>query len=578
MPFGKALSLFKNARDRTSLRQQITFLAVSFCILSASAATIGAYVVARNESLRESRWDLTLIARNLTQRLDQTVFERHREIGSVSNRVVMRSKWTTDTATVRATLDQLQNSVSQYAWIGFIAPDGTVLAATEGLLEGTSVSGRAWFVNALEASPSTMVDEFPTKLGNHSPHIPTKTPLNRFVVTASPIRSDDGEVIGVLGARLNWSWAKHALHEVLEGNTGEDALELLVFDKNNMFLFGSVPGGAPRFDSSDTNMLTAVVATAGQSDFPGLGWKVVARQPRSVVSVTLTGLLFHIFLVGLGVSLLAALFAWLISRSVSRPLIGLIEALDGIGRADGDNNVARQHGSREILQLSASIRSLLRRIDSAEEVQRDSTSKFQQMQGLISKQLRMSEERNRQLGADIVNLKTLAELDPLSGLQNRRAFQPFAEDAWAAFRRHKRAYSILMIDADYFKMVNDRFGHRAGDDVIRQIGRVISGEVRATDKAARYGGEEFIVLLRENDAGGALVLAERIRKRVEDLSIPFAGEEISITVSIGVAQVLAEDRDFEDTIARADRALYSAKSSGRNQVSIDDPVSKIQSA
>ena len=135
-----------------------------------------------------------------------------------------------------------------------------------------------------------------------------------------------------------------------------------------------------------------------------------------------------------------------------------------------------------------------------------------------------------------------------------------------------------MIDADHFKAVNDTYGHQIGDDVIRTIGRIITEEVRTTDKAARFGGEEFVLLLRENDANGAWVLAERIRLRIASEAFQSDQGTFNITVSIGLAEVTVSDRDVEDTIARADHALYSAKSAGRNRVAVDMPGSQSKSA
>jgi diguanylate cyclase (GGDEF)-like protein len=126
--------------------------------------------------------------------------------------------------------------------------------------------------------------------------------------------------------------------------------------------------------------------------------------------------------------------------------------------------------------------------------------------------------------------------------------------------------ATLMIDIDHFKKINDTHGHAAGDDAIRQIADIIGHSIRTTDQAARFGGEEFVVLLREVDQETALLLAERIRRSIEQKTIRHGEASIAATVSIGVAINAEGDRDVQDMIERADQGLYVAKKTGRNRV------------
>jgi|GEM_PF-763659 len=581
-PFEKFTSLILAFRDNTSLGQQIACLAAGLCILSVAIAAIGASLIARNEALRESRWNLTLIAGTMAQRLDQTMFDRFREVRNLSEMELLRPVWTRDPDAIRQMLDQLQGSMPQYAWIGFAKPDGTVVAATKGMLEGVSVAERPWFVNGLKGP--AVEDVHLAKLLDHLLRTsPDEAPF-RFVDAAMPVRDETGALVGVLGAHMSWTWAEDTRRDVLENNLGKAGLELFVLARDDTVLVGNtatdaaVAGEQSVFDRSNPNMMVAVVETSGLGDYPGLGWKVAAQQPLQVVSAKVSDLVLNIFLIGLGVALLSAVVAWQASKTISRPLLDLVDALDRIGRDEGKTTVPRLQGFRELARVSASVRSVLRRLGSVEESEKSALDKLALLKDEYSRQLRSSEERNRQLGADIRNLRTLADVDPLSGLLNRRAFQPFAEDAFATYKRHDRPFSILMIDADHFKAVNDRHGHRAGDDVIRSIGKVIAEEIRTTDKAARFGGEEFILLLKENTAEGAWVLAERIRQAISRQEVLSDGTRISLTVSIGLAEASPEDRDVEDTIARADRALYNAKASGRNRVSMDLLLAQPKSA
>jgi two-component system cell cycle response regulator len=164
-----------------------------------------------------------------------------------------------------------------------------------------------------------------------------------------------------------------------------------------------------------------------------------------------------------------------------------------------------------------------------------------------------------------------ALLEPLTGLYNRRYFMERLAAELAAAQRHGRAVSLLLLDVDHFKRVNDQLGHAAGDEALRMLARVLLGAVRKEDVLARLGGEEFVVLARETTLSGAHALGERMRRAVERSRFSFDGTEVALTVSIGVT-VSAGLTAFEpgrtegELLEVADRALYRAKEHGRNAV------------
>jgi diguanylate cyclase (GGDEF)-like protein len=129
--------------------------------------------------------------------------------------------------------------------------------------------------------------------------------------------------------------------------------------------------------------------------------------------------------------------------------------------------------------------------------------------------------------------------------------------------------SLLMIDADGFKAINDSYGHLCGDAVLRYVGGVLRSSVRATDVPCRYGGEEFLILLPETSSGGAAKLAESIRRTLAAAKVPCDASTVTVTVSCGVATTRAGEIDASALIGRADAALYEAKSAGRNRVHVD---------
>ena len=166
--------------------------------------------------------------------------------------------------------------------------------------------------------------------------------------------------------------------------------------------------------------------------------------------------------------------------------------------------------------------------------------------------LRRSEEQNR----------LLAATDPITGVWNRRRCTELIADEIAQVDRHGHTLSLLMLDVDYFKTVNDTYGHHAGDAVLFEIARRLIDGVRSTDAVARWGGEEFVVLLRNCDLADAVTTAEKLRQNIA--GTPFA-EVGTISVSVGAAQLHACE-ELGDLLRRADAALYRAKASGRNTV------------
>jgi diguanylate cyclase (GGDEF)-like protein len=162
--------------------------------------------------------------------------------------------------------------------------------------------------------------------------------------------------------------------------------------------------------------------------------------------------------------------------------------------------------------------------------------------------------------------KLLSETDDLTGLYNTRGFAIAANRLFGQATRYGRPASVLMVDSDNLKNVNDTHGHEAGNRLLRQLANAVQAELRATDVPARYGGDEFIVLLPETPPKGAMDVAERIRNAIGSRPLAIDGHQLTATVSIGVACYPEDGRTLDALAARADRALYQAKQEGRNRV------------
>ena len=178
------------------------------------------------------------------------------------------------------------------------------------------------------------------------------------------------------------------------------------------------------------------------------------------------------------------------------------------------------------------------------------------------------------VGWDITSRLTLerelvlqARTDPLTGLYNRRHFLELAEQELSRAKRYEKPLSMLMIDLDEFKAINDSNGHQTGDNVLRKIAEICRLTLREVDIIGRMGGEEFAILLPESDAAQAMEVAERLRLRIADATIPLEQQgELSCTASIGAATLDGADIDVDQLLNLADKGMYEAKRSGRNQV------------
>jgi len=177
----------------------------------------------------------------------------------------------------------------------------------------------------------------------------------------------------------------------------------------------------------------------------------------------------------------------------------------------------------------------------------------------VTDQQRMTEE-----------LRRLSQTDPLTGASNRRVFMDQLREEYDRARRYRHPLSVLMLDLDRFKQINDQFGHAAGDEVLRTFVETSRCELRTSDCLARMGGEEFAILLPETGLEAAGQLAERLRVSVAKLQFPSARGEFSTTVSVGVTALDEQDTAPDEFLTRADKCLYLAKTRGRNRVASCD--------
>lgn len=171
-----------------------------------------------------------------------------------------------------------------------------------------------------------------------------------------------------------------------------------------------------------------------------------------------------------------------------------------------------------------------------------------------------------QLQKALDELAQMSRIDGLTQVYNRRHWQDSLKQEYAKACRHDKKLSLIMLDLDHFKRLNDDYGHQCGDMVLIETSALIATLLRVGDVFGRYGGEEFAIILPETELKGAIELAERVCYAVNNSLMTYNNEVIKVTISLGVAELLGTEKSYEDLITRADSALYQAKALGRNQV------------
>ena len=559
--------------NRLSLGTQLAAITGVLCLVLVLACAVTTANIASGQATQRVEQSMTTLARFMSQKLDSFMEERVRDIGDLANLSGLEGIWTSPPLRIRAALEEIQRSLPAYTWIGYADPAGNVVASTGGLLEGASVAERPWFKNGSLAPTVEDVHDAKLLAGLLTPQV-SGEPF-RFVDVAFPITAPNGRALGVVGAHMSWEWSRELRDVLLSAVDASSSTSIWILRSDGRALLG------PEYDTEPLapeqiaalepgKVITFVDEGGGEPHLTAAlrsaeapGWIVASRRPIAIALAPSQQLSGTILVVGLALAALGVVTALILARVTTRPLRKLAEQVDLIGR-DPRATMRRERGSRDVQMLSTAVRSLLRRIGVAHDAQAEAEHTAD-----VLKQ-RM-DERTRTYGEHLNALQQLADTDPLTRLLNRRAFLVFADDALAHYHRYNRMFGILVIDIDHFKRVNDTFGHGVGDDVIEEVGRLVQGEVRTTDKVARFGGEEFVVLLRETEEEGAIALAERIRIRIAADVIDARGHgAIHVTVSVGLALVTDADRDVGDLIERADRALYRAKTGGRNAVQVDD--------
>lgn len=372
-----------------------------------------------------------------------------------------------------------------------------------------------------------------------------------------PILSYDDAFIGTIIATLNLGAFRDSMDDTLNPTPGE----VVLLSQTGHVLLSSTTDIPPSM-AIDEAVLQKLKAKPGElMSFTGLTQPkviglfdvpkmlpvtvLVERDYNEIYAAWIRLRNFFLGFVSVLIIIVAAV-ALYIGRSIVIPLESLIGATRHI--VDGDLNVRVDvKQSDEVGQL-ANMFNLM-------------TDKLQQNHEEIMAANAAMRQQNQMLEA-------LSVTDSMTGLLNRSKLDAVLTDELARFGRNKRPFSVLMIDVDHFKTLNDNLGHIVGDEILIAVAKVLANSIRSVDFAARYGGDEFVVILTETTADAAIKTAERIRMQVAEVGNKLKEHKIAITLSIGISHSLLEDKSPTLLLARVDNALYEAKKAGRDRIHV----------
>ena len=557
-------------------------LALSFALLGAAlaillSAALGSALAQR--SRHEAGTVLHTVAFNAARLLSDGLDLRLREVKVLAASPTLWSEGL-GSQRVAQSLYRSQAINPFSAWLGVADVDGVVRSASGGMLVGANVASRPWFAAGLKA-PFVGDVHAAKLLANMLPRASDGGP-QRFVDFSAPVHHK-GQLLGVIGIHGSWEWTQATIESLLPPRARRDDMEVFVFDRKGQMIYApdgalnhhletgqglpvavaplaasaaaSAPAGAAQVAAwrDGKEYLTASAVLPASDAASDLGWVIVARQPAAVAHAAAREGAAWALGLGLAAAALAAMLGWWLAGELTLPLRRIAADAQALGRAeDAPPALPRREGSREVEQLSDALSEM--------------TQRLLQSNAELEQRVR---DRTIELERANAELGRLADHDPLTGLLNRRGFDERLAAALSGARRRKAPLSMLVVDADHFKRVNDQHGHDVGDQVLKTIAQVLRRRLREVDIVARTGGEEFVVVLADTGEAGASHVATALVAEVRATAMPVAGQ---VTISCGVAELDVGREASVDALRRADQALYRAKQEGRDRICVAPPA------
>ena len=511
-------------------------------------------------SMREAVFERNKnLAMDIAHNLDEMFLNKMRLLKIMAASQEIRSM---DPARLTPLLERVAGQFPEYQVVTVADRTGRQIARSDGTVADGTIyyDDRDYFQQAKRTGTTAISDV-----------ITSKSAAMLGVVIAEPIRGATGEMVGLLIFNLGLDNLKWYLGHV---ELGEKGYAYAVNRQGRVILH---PNQAYMETMADFSGRAAVIQAAagftgwteyeedgrgllaGYSHIPSVSWGLVVEQPLHFAMADVTSFHRNNLLILLGSAVLAILLSLWIAKTLAGGIANLSAAT--VRMAEGKLETRLEvETTDELGQLAANFNRMATQLAWRDDALRQAKEELE----------RQVAERTRELTDANQELQRLSLSDALTCIGNRRYQDEFLEREWRRALREQTPLSLVMLDIDYFKLFNDTYGHVAGDDCLRKVAGILTATIqRATDFASRYGGEEFVLVLPATGEQGALTLAEKIRRGVEELAIPHEKSPVAgvVTVSIGVAAIVPM-RDSEGSLllVAADRALYQAKTAGRNQV------------
>lgn len=389
----------------------------------------------------------------------------------------------------------------------------------------------------------------------------------------------DGEFLGVIAMEVNMNYLNTYMRDYTGLGMSGEVLMALNYNKDEILFFTplrfkhfpliinkSSQTAFPMRTALEKNNTTIenaldyrgipVIAATRYLDILDFG--IVVKMDRDEIFKTTYELKIIILQLIIVLILVVLFVSILLSYMITKPVIDITEAAILISQGNFAKRLEKLTHD-ELGQLAKALNEM--------------ADKLIQSNQILEEKVK---ERTEKLQQANKKLEKLSQTDKLTEIANRAKFDNYMEEIWRRCMRYEKPLSLLMIDIDYFKTVNDTYGHQKGDEYLKKVAQIIKEAAeRVDDLPARYGGEEFALILEDTKSKGAESVAENLRKNVYDLQLNNINSKVTpyLTVSIGISTVIPNsDIQIEDFIKQADNALYKAKENGRNQVVLSDNI------
>lgn len=520
--------LKKTLNIKLDLKKLVLFLALSASIVTFLNSLYSSYQVQKQQLQAETLKSQSAYAAKLASATDLFLQSAQQQL-AYSAKIIAKNF--DNKAIFNQEAERLKRQTDSF--------NSTVVVLANGVVKGISPKSLQLAGKKLQSDGALQA------LSSKEPMIsePYISAANNLIIFIShPLFATDGRYLGYVGGSI---YLKHAniLHDLLQVHFHKDGSYLYVVDKSRRLLYhpdtsrigeqvyNNAVIEAVLKDKSGTKQLINshnVVMLAGYASLKSAPWGIITQRPLEATLEPLDGLMINVLYRTLPIGLATLLFIWLLARLIAHPLRDLAQTANAL---DNPNAPQRLKIIKSWYFESSELRKAMLK----------GVGVFQNQIGVLRQE---------------------AQTDPLTGLHNRRSLDGFLEQLTTT----ETSFAVLAIDIDFFKRVNDEYGHDIGDLVLQSLAKIILDVTRSTDFVTRTGGEEFNVISPNATASSAYVLAERLRIQVSETYIDPVGY---INVSVGIAGWPLKQLSIDDIFKLADQALYKAKRTGRNRSILD---------